>query len=65
MQIDPGVCNSSRKFDVEDQFYMRDADIAECIKTIKSKNCEGYNRIPQKILSDGAEVLVNPISGLL
>ena len=28
----------------------------ECLKTIKCKYCEGYDRIPQSILFEGAEI---------
>ena len=43
---------------------MTGADILECIETIKTKSCEGYDRITQRILSDGAEFLVIPCTGL-
>ena len=43
---------------------MTSKDITECLKTIKIKNCEGYDRIPQRILVDGAESLITPLSGL-
>ena len=63
-QIDPGVYNGLRKINVENSFFMSANDILECMKSIKPKNCEGYDRIPQRILSDGAEVLKTPFSGL-
>ena len=31
---------------------------------IKTKNCEGYDRIPQRIFADGAEILVTPLTSL-
>ena len=43
---------------------MSATDILECMKSIKPKNCEGYHRNPQRILSGGAEVLKTPFSGL-
>ena len=43
---------------------MTSSDIAECLKTIKNKNCECYDRIPHKILSDGANNLIVPLTGL-
>ena len=36
--------------------------ILECLKEIKIKNCEGFDRIPQRVLTDGAEILVTPLS---
>jgi hypothetical protein len=35
------------------------------MRTLKAKNSEGFDRIPQRILVDGAEVLIKPISGLI
>ena len=40
------------------------ANILECLKEIKTQNCEGYDRIPQRILADGAELLVVPLTTL-
>ena len=62
--IDPGVYNGFKKVDVESNFFMTETDILECMKSIKPKNCEGYDRIPQRILSDGAETLITPFTGL-
>ena len=43
---------------------MTSTDILECLKSIKNKNCEGYDRIPQRILRDGANELIIPLTGL-
>ena len=43
---------------------MTDADIKECLNNIKIKNCEGYDRIPQRILVDGAIILAEPLRQL-
>ena len=43
---------------------MTSTDILECLKSIKNKNCEGYDRIPQRILHDGANELITPLTGL-
>ena len=40
---------------------MTSKDIAECLRSIKIKNCEGYDRIPQRVLVDGAEILIKPL----
>jgi hypothetical protein len=44
--------------------FMSSKDILECLKSIKIKNCEGYDRIPQRILNDGADHLIAPLTGL-
>ena len=38
--------------------------VYECIKQLKPKNSEGYDRIPQRILLDGIEALSTPFSKL-
>ena len=60
----PTVYNGKRKLNCNDEFFMTSADIIECLKSIKTKNCEGYDRIPQRILTDGAECLILPLTGL-
>ena len=44
---------------------MSQSDIIECVKSIKVKNCEGYDRIPQRILVDGIDHLAKPLTHLL
>ena len=39
-------------------------EIFKCVQSIKMKNCEGYDRIPQRILVDGLEVLIEPMTKL-
>ena len=63
-QIDPEVYNGRCKLVCDQEFFMSPADILECLKSIKTKNCEGYDRIPQRVLTDGAESLTAPLSGL-
>ena len=38
--------------------------VYECIKQLKSKNCEGYDPIPQRVLLDGIDVLTPPFGKL-
>ena len=64
VRINDLVHNGRRMVDAEDRMFMRESDVLECIKTLKGKNSEGLDRIPQRILVDGAEVLLKPISGL-
>ena len=62
--IDPHIYDGKRKINAESKFFMTESDIKSCIKTIKIKNCEGIDRIPQRILVDGADHLVAPLSYL-
>ena len=43
---------------------MSHSDVKECILSLKSKNSEGFDRIPQRVLRDGAEILSKPLAGL-
>ena len=38
--------------------------IIECVKSLKMKNTEGYDRIPQRIIIDGLESLSKPLEKL-
>jgi hypothetical protein len=39
-------------------------DILSCIKTLKPKNCEGFDRIPMRIICDAKDYLLPPITEL-
>ena len=44
--------------------FMTVENIRECMSNIKIKNTEGYDRIPQRILVDGLEQLIVPLTHL-
>ena len=37
-------------------------DIINSVKSLKVKNSEGYDRIPQRVLIDGLGILVEPLT---
>ena len=39
-------------------------DVNECMLTLKPKKCEGFDRIPVCIISDAADILLDPMSDL-
>ncbi len=43
---------------------MDTSSIKNCIQTLKPKNSEGFDRIPQRVLKDGMEILLAPLSRL-
>ena len=45
---------------VEEKNFMSELEIRRAILSIKVKNCEGSDRIPQRIIVDGAELLIAP-----
>ena len=43
---------------------MTSTNILRAVKSIKMKNCEGEDRIPQRILIEGIVVLLAPLTAL-
>ena len=64
LQINNNIYNGSRKITTENKNFMSGSDILDVLSSIKIKNCEGFDRIPQRILVDGADVLIHPLSNL-
>ena len=62
--INNSVYNGKKLMNFESTPNMSSVNIHECLNDIKIKNCEGYNRIPQRILADGAKILVRPLTTL-
>ena len=63
-KIDPSIYNGNRKVNSDSKFFMSESDIVFCIKSIKIKNCEGVDRIPQRVLVDGMDHLIIPLTYL-
>ena len=64
LHSNPRVYNGQKKVNEQNSFFMSSADVLSCMSSIKIKNCEGFDRIPQRILVDGANILINPLSKL-
>ena len=62
--IKDDVYNGKKKTNATNKMFMDICSVKECIKSLKIKNCEGFDRIPQRILVDGAEVLDKVFAGL-
>ena len=41
---------------------MREEEIITAVLALKTKNCEGYDRITQRILTDGIGILIKPLT---
>ena len=63
-RIDDGVYNGIRRVHSINSNFMSTKNIHDALKSIKIKNCEGYDRIPQRILIEGCDVLLPPIKRL-
>ena len=44
--------------------FMSRGPILDCIDGLKLKNTEGYDIIPQQILIDDRDILIEPLTGL-
>ena len=49
---------------MEENNFMTEENVRKAIETIKLKNCEGSDRIPQRLLVDGINVLIKPLTVL-
>ena len=62
--IDDNVFNGTGQINAENEFFMTELNIREVLSKLKIKNCEGIDRIPLRILNEGAEILIKPLSKL-
>ena len=62
--VDETVYNGVKKVEAGDLMFMSINEVAKCLKSIKMKNSEGYDRIPQRVLLDGNEHLLLPMAKL-
>jgi hypothetical protein len=65
LDIKEGVYNGSRKITANMEHFMDLDSVRECILSPKLKNSEGFDRIPQRVLVDGVDQLIKPISILM
>ena len=64
LKISEEVYNGTKIIQSENYNFMTKEWVATCLKELKTKNCEGFDRIPIRILKDGAEALSGPLSVL-
>ena len=66
IRIDPNVYNGARVIsnDVANSNFMSSVNIRKAVLSIKMKNSEDEDRIPQRILIDGGDVLLDPLTRL-
>ena len=62
--IAPEVWNGEKILNSAEINFMTPNKVVECLKETKTKNCEGYDRLPLRVLKDGAPVLAEPLSSL-
>ncbi len=64
INVEDQVYNGRKIVNAVNKNFMDYCSVRECIKSLKNKNSEGYDRIPQRILVDGVDVLLDPLHGL-
>ena len=62
--VNDQVYNGKNKLIVGDRFFMNQNDVKECLLSLKSKKCEGFDRIPVCVLVDAEELLLPPLTTL-
>ena len=62
--VDDSVYNGRRKLVAVDLDFMSEYQVKACIEAIKLKNTEGFDRVPQRVLVDGIDHLLTPLSVL-
>ena len=63
-KVDENVYNGIKKIDAQCEMFMTRENIRKCFSEMKIKNTEGYDRIPQRVLVDGLDQLLDPLSNL-
>ena len=63
-EVDNEVYNGTRKVNCPSTNFVSTQNVSDILRSMKIKNCEGYDRIPQRILNEGSDSLLIPITHL-
>ena len=63
LPVNDTVYNGTRKLEKDNKMFMDKNSNMECILALQTKNSEGFDRIPQRILVDGADILIVAFEG--
>ena len=64
ISIDPNVYNGITRLISNEMNFMTNDNILKAVSSIKMKNSEGDDRIPQRIIIDGINILLRPLTVL-
>jgi hypothetical protein len=64
VSINDNVYNGTQLVNSVNKNFMSGDLIRDCLKSLKCKSSEGFDLIPQRILKDGAEILIKPLTQL-
>ena len=62
--IEDNVYNGSQKVYEQNKNFRSECNIRKAILSLKLKNSEGFDRIPQRMLLDGISLLIEPFMKL-
>ena len=62
--IEQNVYNGEKILNSTNENFMTEYNILQILKTLKIKNCEGFDRIPLRVFNEGAEILIAPLAKL-
>jgi hypothetical protein len=62
--MEENAYNATKKVNASDKFFMMRSNVYNCILSLKCKNLEVFDLIPQRILLDEADILINPLTVL-
>ena len=62
--VSNNLYNGARKLEAEDRMFMDESSIRDCIRGLKVKNSSGFDQILHRILCDGVEHFIKPLTGL-
>ena len=63
-KLSPNVYNGKNKLIVQDRNFMTKNDIKECMYSMKSKKCEGYDHIQVNTICDARDLHLDPYTVL-
>ena len=64
-KVDNEAYNIHTKLNCVSQNFINEITVMKALDSIKIKNTDGYNRIPQQKLNEGKSILINLITNLL
>jgi hypothetical protein len=62
LKIGDNVYNGTKKVNPGEKMFQDAETYKECKMSLKSKNSEGHDRIPQRVLIDRTEILIVPFT---
>ena len=63
-KVEDDVYNGKKKIFTGSKNFISSTSVMNALKSIKIKNSEGYDRIPQRIFNEAKSILIRPITRL-